>query len=260
MTAQPLSERRLPEVTAHIEADYTKLVQGIDLSQNPVKGSYAYGFKRGYDYKGTYERYEWQKLQLDSHALLEEDGLNVLDLGCGAGRVVREYNARSPHTNKAYGITANTYGEIDPAVLVGNVHYLDDIYPADLGPVDLAMSRLMYMHLADPPSVLTMMAGHIKRGGLMVVDGFSIRAKIGSLLSARVIRYLVQSGHFEITGNNAAEIQRDYIDLPDRFTKNASTIIPSMLLRRTSEPDTSIDLPITYGIHEHTGRWQYISE
>lgn len=251
--AGTLADRRPSEVTARIETDYAMLAQGVDLYQNTRTRSYEHG----YDDKGSHEQYNWQKLNIRSGALLKQDGLHVLDLGCGAGRIVREYNARNPDVNRAYGITANTYGHSDPAIIVGNVHYLDDLYPAALGPVDLSISRLMYMHLADPLSVLAMMAGHIRKGGLMAVDGFPIRARIGSRVASHVVSYLLCSGHFALISNNAADVQKNYIDSPEMCATTSSSIMPSMLLERTSPTSATIDLPITYDTNHRKTDWRY---
>lgn len=250
-----LAQQRLPEVTAHIDGDYRKLATGVDLYQHLHKGSY----KRDYDFRGVSQLYNWSRLGLTSEEVLENDGLSVLDLGCGAGQIVRDYNARNPAANRAHGITANPYMQTDPAIIVGNVHYLDDIYPAELGPVDVGISKLMYMHLADPLSVLAMMAGHIKKGGLMVTDGFSIRTQIGSLLASYVMSYLTRSGHFDLVGKAASGIRRDYIDSPSMFTGQTNNYIPSMLLERKSPTESVVELPVTYGINPYTGNWLYLA-
>lgn len=209
-----------------------------------------------YCFIGTDDKYRWNTVDATSTDLLAEDGLRVLDLGCGAGRIVRDYNQRNSRTNKAYGITARTYGEAHPAIIVGNIHHLDDVYPADLGPLDLSITRHMYKHLADPLSVLEMMACHLKKGGLMVVDSFSIRASIGSMVASHVLKYLTRSGHFEILNNHAA-LQERYIDTPKVHDGLASYAVPTMLLRRKSPFDRPVELPVSYNIDPATNTWQY---
>lgn len=242
-------------ITALIEADYADLANGKEVFQDTFKGSY----NREYIFTGTEKNYEWDAVAIDSSELLRDDGLRVLDLGCGAGRVVREYNQRNPRANKAYGITAKSYGPTDAAIVVGNVHYLDDIYPADLGPVDRSMSKLMYRHLTDPLSVLAMMAGHIKKGGLMVHDSFEIQAKLGSLVASRVVSYLTRSGHFSLVGSKAADVQQDYVDSPRNSARKTTHIMPGMMLERKSPTDSIIELPVGYAINPKSGNWHYVA-
>lgn len=249
-----MPERRLPEVIAHIDADYAALIQGGEVYQNYGQGVFA----RHYANRGHYHQYSWSESRTGTQELLHANGLSVLDVGCGAGGVVRAYNQRKPGVNKAYGITANTYGETDPALFVGNVHYFDTCYPAEIGPVDVVMSNLMFLHLADPLSVLNSMANQVKRGGLMAVDGFHIRADLGSKVASEVLKYLVEGRHFKLLGRNAGRVTSRYIKDVRAADYGASDAMPEMLLKRTSRTGRPLDLPVGYAIDEESGNWEYV--
>ena len=244
--------QRPPEVAAHIHEDYAKLKQGVEIYQQigdkSIEGTYGF--------IGLHDYYTWRSTGIDSEDLLKQDGLRVLDIGCGAGTIIRNYNQRNPQANRAYGITARRYAAPDRSVIVGNLHYLDALYPDDLGPVDRAISRFTYMHLADPLSVFVMMANHVKKGGLIAVDGFSLRARPRSLVAAQVVAYLFRSGHFSNVGRNIATIQDEYVRHPRKDSERASRYVPSLLLKRETAVSRRIELPVTYHVNE-AGDWSY---
>lgn len=248
-------ERRLPEVTQHIEADFEALMSGEEIYQGSDGAS---NYVKGYGLTGTKEIYTWGAISTTS-AMLLRDGLKVLDLGCGAGRIVREYNARNPETNRAYGITAHQYYAPDPAIFVGNVHHLDTLYPATFNQLDLCMSHYMFRHLADPLSVFEMVARRLKQGGELVTDQFRIRADTGSMVAAHTLQYLTQSGHFEIIGEDVADLYDDYLSDPNTHHGHASYLMPPLRLKRTSPAESPIELPVSCNIEPGSGRWQYFA-
>lgn len=249
-----LASRRPEKVRANIDDQYKDLLNGFEISQIQETGSAA---PTQYSYRGTSQNYEWFFAGVTTDDVLA-DGHSVLDLGCGAGEVISRFVKRSSK-NSALGITANSYNSPqNPNIVIGNVHFLDTLLPRQEQKFDAVISKLMFHHLCDPLSVYETAANCVKQGGLFVSDTFWVRADRRTNVAARIISYLVDGGHFEVTGDNAPAVTKKYLGSMSRRSSDVDNVMPEMILRRTSSEHQQIILPIDYGKSDHPAGWTYI--
>jgi SAM-dependent methyltransferase len=103
-------------------------------------------------------------------------GARCLDLGCGGGQVTMELGRRTAPTGSAIGIDLDE-ALIEVARTEAASQGLDNV-TFRVAPVesvnetgfDLAYSRFLLMHLADPGHVVELMATAVNRGGMVIIE------------------------------------------------------------------------------------------
>lgn len=217
------------------------------------------GISPTYKYFGRHIRYHWPAFQIDSDDILK-DGFNVLDLGCGHGRVVRDFVERST-SNRGIGYTACDYSEgTNPYVKVGDIQDLHQLLNRDkvIDPFQVVMSAQAFMHLSDPFSAMEQAARVTDRCGLLIFDSFLYRREHNEKLSSTVIRYLLGSGHFIIEGGDTAALMAQGIE-QDYIHSDSFMTMPELALRRISDVEKDITLPVDYATESTNSRgWHYI--
>lgn len=238
-----LKDRRPPEVIADI---------GRQFQESPTLQ---------YRYTGQDWSYHWYTHPpISTSDLFNQPGLSVLDVGCGAGQVIRRYERASQEWGvpaRVLGVTATAYAEENPFVKVGDMHNLVD-YAGDQR-WQRVMSRYTLMHSPDALAVYEQMLNLVDKNGTVTTDMFGHPDRpsyIGGYMRFRadiartVLSYLVKSGHFRIIALESRLRMSEMLDYPPYY-------IPEMHIKRLSDPDTSVvQLPLDYSVSK-SGLWHY---
>lgn len=225
------------------------------MEQEPGTGSYGYF--------GEQASYTWP-LSGASTAELLCDGMNLLDLGCATGEVVRDFANRAKR-NRAIGITAFDYSAgANPFIRVGDMHDLQFLIARHEAPFQAIVERRALMHTNDPFSIVEQALNLVDKDGLALLDTFDLTFDNNARVPNEVISYLVKSGHFAILGTNAADI-KERAAYGNFFFKHFSAghefRMPQMMLKRCSSPNQPVVLPVDYACAQaesNSKGWRYI--
>jgi SAM-dependent methyltransferase len=202
-----------------------------------------------YGLRGDGSEYAWNNTMVSSGQLLAIDGQDVLDVGAGHGEVVRQYVDKSER-NKGIALTAFDYsGGTNPHIVVGDMHRLDDVLPPNRRKFQVVISRAALFYSPDPLCVYEQMLNAVDGDGTITTDMFRFPNQSAERIGASCVDYLIESGHFVNAANVAI---KDYF-YPELHTD----VIPDLSLRRISEAEAAIQLPVEYAVDASTGAWGY---
>lgn len=238
-----LKDRRPYEVTADIERQFQVSPQSE------------------YRHTGQASTYYWYTHPpLTTSDVLDKPGLSVLDVGCGAGQVIRRYEQESELSGSpahVLGITATQYADENPSIKVADMH--DLMVHAGYRRWQRIITNHTLMHSPDALAVFEQMLNLTETGGTVTTDMFGRPDYIGGYRRFRgsevktVIQYLVKSGHFAVRAFDSTIKQRTIADNPPFH-------MPELHLQRLSSPDISeVLLPVEYEVNTQ-GLWHYKAE
>lgn len=196
---------------------------------------------------------------VSSGELLKRDGLSVLDVGAGHGRVVAEYAKRSHE--QVIGVSARNYAD-NPYVIEGDMHRLGALLQGNT--FDVVMSCFTLLHSEEPICVLEQMADAVKPGGSLTID--RIHLSLNEFPNAAevlgmVAKSLIGEGIFEtrrLNGQTLLDIAFGHYQLPARdglVVGTKEVVLPAMHLLREDGPKRAVRFPLEYVCTDNS--WGY---
>ncbi len=231
-----LANRRPAVVTEACAAQY-----------NQAQLSYDGGDGR-YRFFGDDDTYQWN--EMTSRTLLIRDGLKVLDVGCGYGKIVQKYNNRNAK-NFAVGISAYNYGHTRvPQLINGDAHNLHDLLQTKgvKKSFHVVMSKWLMCHLVEPLGTLEQMLNIVNMGGVVVTDRIRL-SNCSADIAQQALGSLIDSGQFVYPRSS-----------PNVHSTGNGSFISHLYMRRRSSADEPVRLPVDFEVVDQHGKtnWRYI--
>lgn len=177
-------------------------IEAIDNAYNNVKR-----MKQGYVWTGN-ERYlfEHGSDQINTHQVLEKTTfkppITVLDIGTAGGQFILKNDSslegKYKHFISVYGISATDDRDKNSTIpdekyIEGNAENLAELKKITPLTFDYIFSSKTFIHLIDPIGTLIRSYDKLKPGGILMVDGFTIKGCEGRIQD--IINQLRQDGH-----------------------------------------------------------------